>query len=78
MPNHILNIGSAIETSVLDLISIIDSVADTKSEILFELQREGELLRSALDCSLAKEKIGWDAKISLEDGISAVVNWIKN
>jgi len=76
--NHTLNIGSAIETSVLDLISIIDSVVGTNSEILFEQKREGELPRSALDCSLAKEKIGWEAKIPLEDGISAVVNWIKN
>ncbi len=76
--NHILNIGSAIETSVLDLISIIDSVVGTKSEILFEQKREGELPRSALDCSLAKEKIDWEAKIPLEDGISAVVNWVKN
>ena len=76
--NHILNIGSAIETSVLDLISIIDSVVGTNSEILFEQKREGELPRSALDCSLAKEKIDWEAKIPLEDGISAVVNWIKN
>ena len=76
--NHILNIGSAIETSVLDLISIIDSVVGTKSEILFEQKREGELPRSALDCSLAKEKIDWEAKIPLEDGISAVINWVKN
>ena len=76
--NHILNIGSAIETSVLDLISIIDSVVGAKSEILFEQKREGELPRSALDCSLAKEKIDWEAKIPLEDGISAVVNWVKN
>jgi len=76
--NHILNIGSGIETSVLNLISFIDSACGTKSETQFMPKREGELLRSALDCSLAKEKISWEAKVSLEDGIHEVVSWIKN
>ena len=74
--NHILNIGSGIETGVLNLISIIDSLCATKSEIQFMPKREGELLRSALDCSLAKEKISWEAEVPIRDGIDKVVSWL--
>ena len=74
--NHILNIGSGIETGVLNLISRIDSLCATKSEIQFMPKREGELLRSALDCSLAKEKISWEAEVPIRDGIDKVVSWL--
>jgi len=76
--NHILNIGSGVETSVLELVSTIGAALNFESEVIFKPAREGELLRSVLDCSLAKESINWKAETSLEEGISEVINWVKH
>ena len=76
--NHILNIGSGVETSVLELVSTIGAALNFESEVIFKPEREGELLRSVLDCSLAKESINWRAETSLEEGISEVINWVKH
>jgi len=76
--NHILNIGSGVETSVLELVSTMKASLNSESKIIFKPEREGELLRSVLDCSLAKELIKWEAKTSLEQGITEVINWVKS
>jgi len=76
--NHILNIGSGVETSVLELVSTIGAALNFESAVIFKPAREGELLRSVLDCSLAKESINCKAETSLEEGISEVINWVKH
>ena len=76
--NHNLNIGSGIETSVLELVALIEQAISNKCEINFEEAREGELLRSVLDSSLAKETIGWYSETLISEGISEVISWIKN
>ena len=76
--NHNLNIGSGVETSVLELVSLIEELTGNKYEINYKEAREGELLRSVLDSSLAKETIGWHSETLISEGISEVVSWIKN
>ena len=76
--NHNLNIGSGVETSVLELVSLIEEAVSYKCEINYKEAREGELLRSVLDSSLAKETIGWHSETLISEGISEVISWIKN
>ena len=76
--NHNLNIGSGVETSVLELVSLIEELTGNKYEINYKEAREGELLRSVLDSSLAEETIGWHSETPISEGISEVINWIKN
>ena len=76
--NHNLNIGSGIETSGLELVALIEQAISNKCEINFEEAREGELLRSVLDSSLAKETIGWYSETLISEGISELISWGKN
>ena len=57
------NVATGRETSVLDLTDALGL------EPHFELERPGEVRRSCLDASAARELIGWKATTSLGDGL---------
>lgn len=62
-----VNIGNGREVSVLDLIEGLDA----SLEPVFADARPGELQRSALDATLARELYGWSGEVSLVDGLAA-------
>jgi UDP-glucose 4-epimerase len=72
------NIGTGIETSVLDLAAVIGKIADSDVEPEFAPPRLGELQRSVLAVDLAKRDLGWTAATSLPDGVAAVYRWISS
>ena len=76
----IWNIGTGIETSVLDLAATIGETAGAGRvvEPEFAPQRPGELPRSALAVELARRDLGWSAVTSLTDGVRVVYRWIES
>lgn len=71
------NVGTGMETSVLDLVRIIAGVAARPVQPKFRPPRAGELRRSVLAVSQAAEGLGWRAETRLADGISKVYRWIE-
>jgi UDP-glucose 4-epimerase len=63
------NIGCEVETSVLDLVKALAPQADGDFEPQHEPERPGEVRRSTLDCSRAREELGWQARVPLEEGL---------
>jgi UDP-glucose 4-epimerase len=72
----IFNIGSGTETTVLDLHRACAAVAGTELEPDFQPARLGDARRSVLDVALARRVLGWEAEVSLEDGLGATWDWI--
>jgi UDP-glucose 4-epimerase len=72
------NIGTGIETSVLDLAATIGEAAGRTVEPRFAPQWPGELPRSALAVDLARHDLGWSAATSLAEGVRAVCRWINS
>ncbi len=70
------NIGTGIETTVLDLAATIGEAAGRAVEPEFAPERPGELPRSALAVDLARQDLGWSAGTPLADGVRAVYRWI--
>ncbi len=70
------NIGTATETSVLDLYRVMAAAAG-REELAPVLApaRPGELARSALDPARARLHLGWAPWTTLEDGARAVLRW---
>ena len=73
-----LNIGTGIETSVNELVSVLKHTIGYDGNVIYKPKRDGELLRSVLDNSKAKKELDWEPKFSLEEGISQLIKWLKD
>jgi len=71
----VYNVGTGIETSVLDLYAAIRTATGIEREPEFAPPRLGELQRSVLDVSLAGRALGWRPETSLADGLAATWSW---
>ena len=67
-----LNIATGITTSVNDLAEIMINLAGQKLEPEYVDSRPGDIRKSQADTSLAKKLIGWEPKISLEEGLKEI------
>jgi UDP-glucose 4-epimerase len=72
----VLNVGTGVETSVLDLYARVQRAARVEREPEFGERRPGELQRSVLDPSLAERELGWKAARSLDEGLAETWAWI--
>jgi UDP-glucose 4-epimerase len=72
------NIGTGVETSVLDLAQAIGGASGRPLHPQLRPARPGELQRSVLAVGLAERELGWRAATGLAHGISAVYHWIQN
>jgi len=69
-PGGVFNVGTGVETSVLELAEACARVTGKNLEPLFEPARLGELERSVLDPTLAAETLGFRAEVSVEAGLA--------
>jgi UDP-glucose 4-epimerase len=67
----VFNIGTGVETSVIDLFAACRAVAGVDVEPEHAAARAGELQRSVLDPGLAAGVLGWRSETSLEEGLRA-------
>jgi UDP-glucose 4-epimerase len=70
-----INIGTGRETSVLDLVRILQQEGD-RDDFEPELVpgRIGEIERSCLDVTRARDELGWTARTSLAEGMRATLD----
>ena len=65
-----VNIGTGVETSVLELVAILRELGGVERfEPEFAPARLGELARSCLDIGRARETLGWAPSVSIRDGL---------
>ena len=69
------NVGWGRETSVLELLGVVQRAAGTSIEPQLEPLRAGELDRSAIDSRLAADVLGWRPEIAFEQGITETFRW---
>jgi len=72
----VFNVGTGVETSVLELYEAIQRVSGVQHDPEFAEARLGELQRSVLDVSLAERDLGWRQEHSLDDGLAKTWAWI--
>jgi UDP-glucose 4-epimerase len=65
-----INVGTGVETSVLDLVELVGSAFGRDDfEPEFAPAREGEIERTVLDATGAAERLGWRAERTIETGL---------
>jgi UDP-glucose 4-epimerase len=70
-----INIGWGRETSVLELVDALREVSDRRplQQPQFAPERPGEVRRSCLDVTRARQELGWEAQIELRDGLRRIL-----
>jgi UDP-glucose 4-epimerase len=64
------NIGTGREVSVLDIVDALHRIGgDGSFEPEFAPPRKGEVQHIALDATLAREELGWQATVGLDEGL---------
>ncbi len=74
---ELMNIGTGVETSVNELYQTMASLVQTTASPKYEPSRSGELERSSLDPTHAKNKLNWVPRTSLLDGLSSTIDWFR-
>jgi UDP-glucose 4-epimerase len=73
-----INVGTGRETTVLDILGVLKELDPEAAaggfEPVFAEGRLGEIERSCLDVSRAREELGWVAEVELRDGLRATLD----
>jgi len=73
--NRTFNIASGNETTILELAKVVQRITGSPTGLEFLPPRTGDIPRSVADTARAKKELGFEARTSLEDGLSATIGW---
>jgi UDP-glucose 4-epimerase len=71
------NIGTGVQTSVIDLVEALAPQADGRFEAEMAPERPGEVRHIALDATRAREELGWTAETGLADGLATTLDSLR-
>lgn len=72
----VINIGTGVETSNLDLYRTMAAAAGVEDDPVFGPPRPGDVLRSAIDPGRAEIHLGWKPWTPLGDGVASLLRWV--
>lgn len=73
-----VNIGTDEEVTIQDLAKMIVQISQKETRIEFDKTKPDGQPRRNCDTKKAKEKIGFEAKISLTEGLKRTIDWYSN
>ncbi len=77
MGKGVIQIGPSVCTSIRDIAEMIVKISGKSIDVVYDTTRpEGDKARSA-DYSKAKEVLGWEPKVSLEEGLRLQYDWVE-
>jgi UDP-glucuronate decarboxylase len=72
-----VNVGNSTEFTMLELAERVLRLANSKSKLTFKPLPSDDPKQRQPDISLAKEKLGWEPKVSLEDGLKETIGYFR-
>ena len=73
-----LNLGNPDEYTIQDLAEIILELTNSKSKLVYKDLPSDDPKRRRPDITLAKKKLSWEPKTSLNDGIQQTISYFNN
>ncbi len=71
--NQVINVGSGEETSVRELARWVIGLTESDAEIIYNPRSNKGVNRMIADLTLAKEKLGYEPQVSLEEGLNLTI-----
>jgi UDP-glucuronate decarboxylase len=72
-----VNIGNPTEFTMIELAELVKEKAGSSSELVHKPLPENDPAQRKPDITLAKEKLGWEPKIPLDQGIEKTMNYFR-
>lgn len=72
-----VNIGNPDEFTIRELAEKVISILDSPSKLVLAPLPEDDPTRRRPDITLAKEKLGWEPNITLDDGLKRTIDWFQ-
>lgn len=73
-----MNLGNPHELSILDLAMWIRDLAGSSSEVVFVPRPEDDPGVRQPDIALARQVLGWEPKVPVEDGLRRTIAWFRD
>jgi UDP-glucuronate decarboxylase len=73
-----VNMGNPVEFTILELAEKVLKLTDSNSRLIFKPLPEDDPMQRKPDISLARKELGWEPKISLDEGLSYTVEYFKS
>lgn len=73
-----VNIGTGIETRIRDLANTIARLSDYEGEIVWDPSKPDGQPTRCLDVTRARELMGFEAQVELEEGLAQTVEWFRS
>lgn len=79
-PSEPINFGTGKEITILELANKVISLCGKKGALVpvHVEGRPGEVRRLISDVTKAKQKLGWEAKIGIDQGLMRFIDWYRN
>ncbi|MCX8063660.1 MAG: SDR family oxidoreductase [Candidatus Hydrogenedentes bacterium] len=72
-----VNLGNPSEYTILELALMIKELTNSKSEIIFKPLPQDDPTRRQPDITLAKQKLNWEPKVSIKEGLVKTIEYFK-
>ena len=76
-PNKPINLGSGTGYSIKNLVNIIIGNLEKKPEVVWDTNKPRGDRKRILDISRAKDLLGWEPQMTLEEGVRKTMDWYK-
>jgi len=74
---EVFNIACGKQTSLLELIDILNGIFSKNIKPIFKQERLGDIKHSFADNKKAKKELGWQPKTNLKEGLIKTIEWLK-
>ena len=70
-----VNLGTGGEITIRDLVELVARLTGFSGRIEWDESRPDGQPRRCLDTTVARERLGWEAKVDFEEGLERTIAW---
>lgn len=76
--SEVFNLGNSNPVQLKELVQLIEKNLNIKAEINWLAPQPGDVEKTFADISKSKSRLGYEPKVSLEEGIKIFIDWIRS
>ena len=77
-PGEVFNVGTGLETTLLELLCVIEHLFDFPIQVRYAKGREKDLPRSVAGLTQVQKRLGFRPSVMLYDGLSKTLDWMRS